>query len=141
MLRTLAFLAFLSCGPWTDVGCRARGPGLSWASYLGCLFLFGERLTKSLSSLVDAMTKFGLGTAFPLADPLACIYQQLHVSAMYASVVWTTLNCWVRGITVGAGLVVYVTLNSCCLLVALLVCNEKVLIYVSVKLSRILKII
>jgi hypothetical protein len=102
---------------------------------------FGERLTKSLSSLLDAMTKFGLGTAFPLADPLACIYQQLHVSAMYASVVWTTLNCWVRGITVGAGLVVYVALNSCFLLVMLLVCNEKVLIYVSVKLCRILEII
>jgi hypothetical protein len=60
---------------------------------------------------------------------------------MYASVVWTTLNCWVRGITVGAELAVYVTLNSCCLLVVLLVCNAKVLIYVSVKLSRISEII
>jgi hypothetical protein len=130
MLRTLAVFAFLSCGPWTDVGCRARGRRMSWASCLGCLFRFGGRSTKSPSSLLDVMTMFDLGITFPLADPLACIYQQLHVSTMYASVMWTTLNCWVRGITVGVGLAVYVALNSCCLLVTLLVCNEKVLIYI-----------
>jgi hypothetical protein len=59
---------------------------------------------------------------------------------MYESVVWMTLNYWVSGITIGVGLAVSFTLNSFSLLAALLVCKEKVLIYISVQLSQILKI-
>jgi hypothetical protein len=59
---------------------------------------------------------------------------------VYESVVWTTLNYWVSGITIGAGLAVSFSLHSCSLLAALLLCNEKVLIYISVQLSRISKI-
>jgi hypothetical protein len=70
MVRTLVFLAVVSCGALKDVGCQARGRGLSLASCSGCLFLFGGWSTKSLSSLLDVMTMLGEGAAFPLADPL-----------------------------------------------------------------------
>jgi hypothetical protein len=65
----------------------------------------------------------------------------MHVVGVNASVVWTTMNCLVSGITDGARLAVRVGLNSCALLVALLVCNKQVLIYESIQMSRISKII
>jgi hypothetical protein len=78
---------------------------------------------------------FGVGAAFSLVGPLACMYQYLHVLDVYEDVVWTTLNYWDSSITVGGGLAVSFALSSCSLLVALLVCNYKVIINISVLLS------
>jgi hypothetical protein len=71
---------------------------------------------------------FDVGATFFLTDPLAYIYQKLYVLPVYTSVGWMTLNNWVSGITIGAGLAVSFALISCSLLVTLLVCNERVLI-------------
>jgi hypothetical protein len=117
------FFGGASYGPWNDVGCWVRGCGLSWASCSYHLFLLGWRSTKSLSSLLDVVTMFDVGATLFLTDPLACIYQKLYVLAVYTSVGWTILNNWVSDITIGS-----FALISCSLLVALLVCNERVLI-------------
>jgi hypothetical protein len=74
-ITSSAYVIIYNCGPLKDVGCRARGRGLSLTSCSGCLFLFGGRSTKSLSSLSDVMTTLGEGPALLLADPVACIYQ------------------------------------------------------------------
>jgi hypothetical protein len=86
-------------------------------------FPFLGRLIKSLSSLLDVMTMFRVDAAFPLAGPLACMYQYMHVLDVYEDVVWTTLNYWDSGITIGGGLAMSFALSSYSLLVALLVCN------------------
>jgi hypothetical protein len=100
---------------YVDIGCHGRLVHVAFS-------FFGE--VNKITLITTRCDDYVQGGCRIPPDGPPCLHVPIYACVRcYEDVVWTTLNYWDSGITIGGGLAMSFALSSYSFLVALLVCN------------------